>query len=215
MAAERRLRRRLRLQVSERRAGRAGVRLGASAAHRVDGSRQAGGSRYRAGSVTPRRSRSRPSTSRPAASRVSSAARRPCCRWPRSSAASIPCWRQNAPAASRRSGRSRLALTDLFIDAGGRRAAPATVSRSSRRASAAERGSQVSFAHPTRRLRDHAGADRPRRDRRLPRAGHPALRLHAALHALRRRVGRRRSPARVLESGEWRDPRFAVRAAVT
>ena len=47
-----------------------------------------------------------------------------------------------------------------------------------------------------RRLRDHAGADRKGSHRRLPSARHPALRLHAALHALRRRVGRRRSPAR-------------------
>src|SRR5207237_30994 len=45
-----------------------------------------------------------------------------------------------------------------------------------------------------RRLCGDAGADRARRDRRLPRAGHPALRLHAAVHALRRRVGRGRAP---------------------
>ena len=45
-----------------------------------------------------------------------------------------------------------------------------------------------------RRPRHRAGADCARRDRRFPRAGHPALRLRAALHPLRRRLGRGRSP---------------------
>ena len=45
---------------------------------------------------------------------------------------------------------------------------------------------------------------------------HPALRLHAAVHPLRRRLGRASSTcAQVLDSGEWREPRFNQRAAVT
>ena len=47
---------------------------------------------------------------------------------------------------------------------------------------------------PHRWLSDDAGAHCPRRHRRLPRARHPALRLHAALHALRGRVGRSGPP---------------------
>src|SRR5690606_3176452 len=43
-------------------------------------------------------------------------------------------------------------------------------------------------------LRRRAGADRARRDRRLPGPGHPAFRFRAAVPALRRRVGRCRSP---------------------
>ena len=58
-ACERRLRRRLRLQVPQRRPGRAGLRVGASAAHRAHG-RDRCGSRCRAGWAMPRRSRSRP-----------------------------------------------------------------------------------------------------------------------------------------------------------
>ena len=41
------------------------------------------------------------------------------------------------------------------------------------------------------RLRDHAGIDRAQGDRGFPCAGCPALRFRAALHALRRRMGRR------------------------
>ena len=49
---------------------------------------------------------------------------------------------------------------------------------------------------PPRGVRGRAGADRPRRRRRLPRAGLPALRADAALPALRRRLRRRRDPRR-------------------
>ena len=73
-------------------------------------------------------------------------------------------------------------------------AAPASASRSRRPRDAAAARQPGGLAPPGR-LCDHAGADRARRDRRLPRAGHPALRLRAALHALRRRVGRGRAPA--------------------
>lgn len=47
------------------------------------------------------------------------------------------------------------------------------------------RGSQVSFRHP--QAMPSCGPDRPGRDRRIPRARHPALRLHAALCQPRRR----------------------------
>jgi kynureninase len=46
-------------------------------------------------------------------------------------------------------------------------------------------------------------------------ARHPALRLHAAVHALRRRLGRRGAPAPGAGRGEWRQPRFNQRHAVT
>ena len=64
-----------------------------------------------------------------------------------------------------------------------------------------------------RRPCHRAGADCARRDRRFPRAGHPALRLRAALHPFRRRLGRGRSPdagARSPASGATE--RFSVRA---
>ena len=50
---------------------------------------------------------------------------------------------------------------------------------------------QPGFVSPRRWLRDHAGADRARRDRRFPRARHDALRLHAALHRRRPRFAPR------------------------
>ena len=76
----RRFRRRLRLQVPERRTGRAGVRVGAPAPHRAHGPRAICASRSRAGSATRRRSISRRRTGRRAASPASSAARRRCWR---------------------------------------------------------------------------------------------------------------------------------------
>ena len=87
-----------------------------------------------------------------------------------------------------------LALTDLFIQSG-RRAlrGPPADARHAPRSCAARQSRQL----PTPPgLRRDAGADRPRRDRRLPRAGGAALRHHAPLPGLRRRLGRRRGPAR-------------------
>ena len=139
----RRLRGRLRLQVPERRAGRAGVRLGPSAAHApMD-------ARCRPAAVglaraTRRRSSSRPTTGPPRASRASSAARRRSCRWPRSNAASTRCsppsWRHRGAAREvdgadrplHRAGRARCAGHGLALRDAAR---------------AAARGSQVSFAH--------------------------------------------------------------------
>ena len=70
------------------------------------------------------------------------------CRWRRSSAASTPCSRPSRMAAWRRFGDKSIALTDLFIELVESRCA-GTACRSSRRANAADRGSQVWFAHDT------------------------------------------------------------------
>src|SRR5262249_35354675 len=56
-----------------------------------------------------------------------------------------------------------------------------------------------------------AGADRPRRHRRLPRPRRPALRAHPALPALRGRLARRRDPGR--RAGLGRLARPALRGA--
>ena len=179
---------RLRLQIPERRAGRAGVCLGASATHRVDGS-----NRMAATTVGMARSRRAVrvlirTTSRPGASRVSSAARRPCCRSPPSSAASTRCSPLKRPAASPRLGRNRSRLTQLFIDA--RRATLRGTSTHARITTAGAGAWQSGIVRPSNAwLRDHAGADRPRRDRRLPRARHPALRVYSALHAVHATCG--------------------------
>ena len=117
-----------------------------------------------------------------------------------------------------------IALTDLFIALVEARCVDLGLALVTPRAGA-ERGSQVSLAHGDG-LPGHAGADRARRDRRLPRrrAGRrtrwrsgsrrgrrpPALRLHAALPALRRRLGRRRAAAR--RARERRPSRPALRA---
>ena len=107
----------------------------------------AGASRSRAGSVTRRRSPSRRTIGRPRHRRDSSAARRRCCRWPRSNAASTP---SLAAEARRHQGDAReVARADRPLHRAGRSsAAPATVSRSSRHATGAAR-QPGSFAHPT------------------------------------------------------------------
>ena len=84
--------------------------------------------------------------------------------------------------------RKSIALTDLFIELVESRCAGQDLTLVTPR-DGAERGSQVSFAHDDRRLRHDAGAHRPRRHRRLPRARHPPVRVHAALHPIRRRLG--------------------------
>ena len=83
----------------------------------------------------------------------------------------------------RRCARKSRALTDPFI---------ALVERALRRAGALPLATPREAARAARRCRsairglsDHAGADRARRDRRLPRARSPALRLRAALRPLR------------------------------
>ncbi len=66
-------------------------------------------------------------------------------------------------------------------------------------------------AAPPGRLADQPRADRARRrDPRLPRAGHDPARHRPALHALRRRLGRARPPAR--SGGARRAPRGGRRA---
>jgi len=77
---------------------------------------------------------------------------------------------------------------------------------SSRRAS--RRCAAARSATSTSSLAGDAGADRARRHRRLPqrrarRPGHPALRLRAAVPALRRPVGRGRGAARGAATRSW------------
>jgi hypothetical protein len=124
------LRRGLRLQVPERRPGRPGLRVGPSRAIPRAWTRKAGGSRSPAGSGTRRPSPSRPTTSRVPASPGSSAARRRCCRSPRSSAAWTRCSPPVTAAAWRRCGRSR-SRSRISSSHSSRRAAAATTSRRS------------------------------------------------------------------------------------
>ncbi len=80
-----------------------------------------------------------------------------------------------------------LALTESFGSLVEQRCAGHGLRRVSPRASNAARQPSV-FCASAHGLCGDAGADRARRGRRFPRARHPALRLHAAVHALRRRV---------------------------
>ena len=85
--------------------------------------------------------------------------------------------------------RKGMELGDLFIAAGG------SGTRRSRfrprEPARRQRARQPGVADPRAGLSDHAGADRPRRDRRLPRARHPSLRFRGPVRALRRPLGRR------------------------
>jgi kynureninase len=107
-----------------------------------------------------------------------------------------------------------VALTDLFIDLVEQRCGGFGLSLVSPRA-AAERGSQVSFAHPTDgyAIMQALIARGVIGDFRAPdilRFGFTPL--YTRYVDVWDAVERMRA---VLQSGEWRDPRFAVRAAVT
>ena len=75
---------------------------------------------------------------------------------------------------------------------------------------------QPGLVPPSRRLRHHAGADRPRRDRRFPRARHHTLRLHAAL-SRRGRCARARSTSSRTSwpTARWDQPQYRRKALVT
>ena len=60
---------------------------------------------------------------------------------------------------------------------------------------------QPGLVPPRRSVRGDAGADRPRRHRRLPHAGHPAFRHHASDAPIRGCVGRGRGLARCARDG--------------
>ena len=105
-----------------------------------------------------------------------------------------------------------IALFDLFADLVEERC-PELACISPRDPGAAR---QPHLLPPPPRLRDLPGADRRRRDRRLPRARRRPLRPHPALSRLRGHLGRRSTGWRaILDSGSWRDPSFAVRGKVT
>ena len=148
------------------------------------------------------------------ACRDSSAARRPCCRWRRSNAASTRCWPPSHTAAWPRSASKSIALTDLFIALVESRCAGHGLTLVTPR-DAGDRGSQASFAHAT--------------------GGYPIMQALIA----RGVIGDFRAPdilrfgftplytrfvdvwdavdrlEQVMTTGEWREPRFDVRAAVT
>ena len=142
----------------------------------------------------------------------------------RSNAASTSSPQPRRSAAWRRCATKSIALDRRSSSSGSRRAAPAWAWRSSRRAMPAERGSQVSFAHADG-YRGHAGADRARRDRRLPRRraergtdGAPtrALAPTCCASASRRSTPASSTPGTRPSScttcstgGAWRDARFA------
>ena len=204
----------MRLQVSEWRPRRAGVCLGASASHRVDGSRGLVAAARRLV-----RSRRAVRVHHRTTGRRAGMTRFNCGTPPVLSLAALECGVDTVLAAERYGGLDMRAHEIGHARHAVHHAGAITlrgIRPSPRLAARSRRARQPGLLRASRRrLRDRPGADRPRRDRRLPRARPDAIRLHAALHALRRRLGRRRSPAQVLASGEWRDPRFATRAAVT
>ena len=109
--------------------------------------------------------------------------------------------------------RKSMALTELFVRA--RRAGVRRVRLRPRLATGGRAARQPGLAAPPGGLRHRPGSHRPRRDRRLPHARHPALRLRPlylrfadawdAVAALRA----------VMESREWQRPEHQARAKVT
>ena len=83
----------------------------------------------------------------------------------------------------------------------------------------AQRGSQVCLSHPRDRLPGGAGADRPRRHRRLPRRPDLPDILRFGFTPLYLRFVDAWDAAehlrQVLDSGEWQRPEFNQRHAVT
>ena len=177
----------------------------------------ASGSRCRAGGATPRRSSSRPTTG-PAPG----IARYLCGTPPVLCMAALECGVDTVLAAEPLGGmaalRAQVAGADRPVHrAGGgalrrprprpRHAARRTRSAAARSASTRDEGAYAIVQALIARgvIGDFRAAAR-----------HPALRLHAAVPALRRRVGRRGAPARrCCDSGEWRRPEFNRQQAVT
>ncbi len=201
-----RFRRRLRLQISERRSGRAGLRLGPCPPCRT-----LLRSRWPAGWGMPRRSSSRPTTGRPPASTATCAARRRCCRWRRSNAASTRCW-QREPLGGMAALRDEV---DRLVRAVHRPCRSAAVSatacelRSPRDAGAARQPGQLlrtPNAYPVMQALDRRGVIGDFRAPDLLRFGFTPLytRYVDVWDAVEQLV-------EVLQSGEWREPRFSQR----
>jgi kynureninase len=113
-----------------------------------------------------------------------------------------------------------LALTDLFIELVETRCAGHGLTLATPR-DHARRGSQVCLARAAGAYaivqaliaRGVIGDFRAGDGGNAP--GHPALRLHAAVHRLRRRLERRGAPRQVLDTREWQQPEFNQKHAVT
>jgi len=121
--------------------------------------------------------------------------------------------RYRARGRSRRVREKSLALVQLFVDLVEQDCAGLGLTLASPR-DPSIRGSQICYAHP--KATPSCSAHRPRHHRRFPRPDNPALRLHPALRPLHRHLGTRWPGLReVLTTGEWDRPAFKRRAAVT
>ena len=110
-----------------------------------------------------------------------------------------------------------LALTELFIDLVDARCAGHDLALVTPREPTRARQPGVPVAR-RRRLCDRAGADRARRDRRLPRGRAPDILRFGFTPLYLRYVDvwdAVEQLRQVLDSGEWREPRFNQRQAVT
>ena len=199
---------------SERRSRRAGVHLGRIRATRSGWIAKAGGRRCQAGSVTRSRSPSIRSTSRP-----NGIQRFICGTPPVLSLAALECGVDTVLAADDRGGMAAIrdksiALTDLFIALVEERCADHGFTLVTPRDPGA-RGSQVSISHPEDgyAIMQALIARGVIGDFRAPdilRFGFTPL--YTRFIDVWDAVDRLRQ---VMTSGEWRDPRFAVRSAVT
>ncbi len=132
-----------------------------------------------------------------------------CCRWRRWSAASTPCWPPSRWAAWRRCGAKSLALTRPVHRAGRRALRRPRAWRWSRRANMRSAAARSASTPRRGRLRHRAGADRARRDRRLPRAATSCASASRRCTCASSTSGTPSSScARCWTRGEWQRARF-------
>ena len=144
------------------------------------------------------------------------------------SLAALECGVDTVLAAEPLGGMAALRAKSLGADAScsppwSRRAAPATAWCSSRRATTRSAAARCCLAHPTDGYaivqaliaRGVVGDFRAGDGAPCGRAGHPALRLHAAVPRFVDVWDAVEHLRQVLDSGEWREERFTRRAAVT